>query len=104
MGTHQGLAHQTDRDLYECAPRKGPAVRWGLSWHPAMSGLVCEENWLSKMQICFKIKMAKNANVRNSNMAQNAVFAVCSKMKMAKNANVIRTDFAAEPYFEATEL
>ena len=45
------------------------------------------------------MKMAKNANVRNSNMAQNnvldsnmaqnAVFAICSEMKMAKNANVI---------------
>ena len=32
--------------------------------------------------LCSKMKMAKNANVRNSNMAQNAVFAVCSKMKI----------------------
>ncbi len=40
------------------------------------------------------MKMAKNANVRNSNMAQNAVFAVCSKMKMAKNANVRNSNMA----------
>ena len=40
----------------------------------------------------------------NTNMAQNAVFAICSKVKMSKNANVLNSNMAQNAILAITGL